>query len=327
MKHPLDLQLEAGLRGDFDEGWRLCQTMNEADPRVAFNKGWYVLRQGNLLEGHKYLDAGRPINVFGNRHIGSSLPIWDGGGRKGQIILLSLEGGFGDQICGVRWARDLAERGARVVVSCAGVLAPILRDAPGVSAIVQHEAALGVYHDYWLPSMSAVVAFGYGYGDLRGEAYLPRTAAPIPGRVGLRWAGNQQFEHEQHRVFPPEMLFDAAASLGAPEYISLQLDEAAKARPNWVAEVPLGNWSETVAALSTCELVITSCTSVAHLSGAMGIPTWIIIPVLGYYLWALPGSVTPYYDSVRLFRQERHGDWDAPFEQIAGNMIPSARAA
>ncbi len=68
--------------------------------------------------------------------------------------------------------------------------------------------------------------------------------------------------------------------------------------------------------ISECELVITSCTSVAHLASSMGIKTWIVTPILPYYLWALPGNKTPYYNNVTLFRQEKYGDWKKPFDKI-----------
>ena len=69
-------------------------------------------------------------------------------------------------------------------------------------------------------------------------------------------------------------------------------------------------------AIASCDLVITSCTSIAHLSGAMGIPTWIIPPVLPYYLWAYPINKTVWYNSVKLFRQKMYGSWNEPFNEI-----------
>ncbi len=311
MTHPLDLQLAAGLRGDFDEGWRIAKGLPQDDPRAMFNRGWYLLRQGKLQEGYRLLDAGRALNVFGNQHIGSTRPIWRGDAVG--TVLLNLEGGLGDQIHGVRWARDVVRCGNRVVVACSPELAPLFVSVEGVSAVVQHEAALGVYHDAWLPSMSAVVALGYEYEDLDGSAYIPRPCGSR-GYTGVRWSGNPVFEHEQHRAFPPGLMFDAVQGRG--RCVSLQRDDGAALRPTWMGEAPLGDWVETARSVSMCDLVVTSCTSVAHLAAAMGVRTWIVVPVLSYYLWALPGDTTAYYDSVRLFRQEIYGDWTEPFEAI-----------
>ena len=78
----------------------------------------------------------------------------------------------------------------------------------------------------------------------------------------------------------------------------------------------LTDWEQTAGAIANLDLVITSCTSIAHLAGAMGVNVWIVLPILPYYLWALPGDKTPYYNSAILFRQKKYGDWSSPFESI-----------
>ena len=306
----IDLQLAAGVRGDFKTGWKIAQQLKKKQPtnkRAAFNRGWYFLQQGKLLEGHKLLDQGRSQDVFGNKHIGSQQPIWNG--EKG-IVLLNLEGGLGDQIKSYRWAFDLQKRGNPVIISCAPELAPMFAEK---FPVVQHGAACSAYHDYWLPSMSAVVPLEYEYEDLKGTPYIERTADPVPGRIGVRWSGNPKFEHEQYRFFPSDLMFDAVEGYNC---VSLQRDKDAELKPEWMEQAPLADWQTTRKSISQCELVISSCTSVAHLAAAMGIETWIVVPVLSYYLWALPGDVTPYYHSVTLFRQEKYGSWEEPFTKI-----------
>ena len=306
----IDLQLAAGIRGDFKTGWEIAQQLEKKQPtnnRAAFNRGWYLLQQGKLLEGHKLLDRGRSIDVFGNRHIGSKQPIWKG--EEG-TVLLNLEGGLGDQIKSYRFAFDLQERGNRVVISCSPELASMFAEN---FPVVEHSAACGVYHDYWLPSMSAVVPFGYEYEDLKGTPYIERTADPIAGRVGVRWSGNPKFEHEQHRFFPANLMFDAVKGYNC---VSLQRDKDAELKPKWMEQALLDDWQTTRKSISQCELVISSCTSVAHLAAAMGVETWIVVPILSYYLWALPGDTTPYYNSVTLFRQKKYGSWKEPFAKI-----------
>ena len=309
-KDLLDVQLDLSLRGDFKKSAQISGRLLKERPdcnRVAFNAGWHALRDGNLLEGHKLLDKGRDEEIFGNKDIGSIKPIWNG--EEG-TVLLNLEGGLGDQIKSYRWAFDLKERGNRVIISCSPELASVFAEK---FSVVEHGAACAVYHDYWLPSMSAIVPFGYEYEDLKGKPYISRTANTISGRIGVRWRGNPQFEHEQYRIFSSDYLFDVVKGY---DCVSLQKDENKEVKPNWMKECDLSTWQKTREAISKCELVISSCTSVAHLSAAMGIPTWIVVPILSYYVWALPGDKTPYYDSVTLFRQEKYGDWSAPFEQI-----------
>ena len=306
----LDIQVEAGLRGDFKKGWEIAQQADPDDNRASFNRGWYELQRGNLQKGHKLLDQGRLEDVFGNRKT-SGTPDWNGG--KG-TVLLNLEGGLGDQIHGFRFAKDIESRGCKVVIACSAELAPIFAEQ---FITVQSEVLGGVYHDYYCPSMSAILPLGYEYSDIKGEAYISRTAEPIPGRIGVRWQGNSKFEHEQHRVFPADLMFEAVRG---SDCISLQRDEGTDLKPSWMPQADVSDWNETRKSISQCEKVITSCTSVAHLSAAMGIETWIVVPILSYYLWALPGNQTPFYNSVTLFRQKKYGDWSAPFDEIKTNL-------
>ena len=109
-------------------------------------------------------------------------------------------------------------------------------------------------------------------------------------------------------------MFDAVRD---QDCISLQKDGEI---PEWMEKPSLETWEETRKQISRCDLVITSCTSIAHLAGAMGTETFIVVPILSYYLWALPVNTTPYYDSVTLFRQEKYGKWEEPFLNIISNL-------
>ena len=320
--HKLDLMLAQGLMGNFDEAKKLGEELAVLEPkdhRAAFNRGWYVLRDGHLLDGMKLIDRGRIEEVFGNGVPNVPTKKWSG--ETNATVLLNLEGGLGDQIHGVRFAKDISRLGNKVIVACSDSLAKIVGQVEGVTAVVHHEAAFGVVHDFWVPSMSAVIPLQLQYGDVDGAAYIPKPDVEKGKkfRIGLRWQGNPQFEHEQHRQFDPKLLFDAVEGVDA-EFISLQRDEGSEHKPEWVKDTCLDSWLNTAAAIASCDLVITSCTSVAHLSGAMGIPTWVVIPILPYYLWAKPGDTTEWYDSVKLFRQPRYGYWTEPFNEVKQNL-------
>ena len=318
----LDLQLAAATVGDFAEGWRLAEKLQTEEPsnhRAAFNRGWYLLRQGQIQQGYQLMNRGRIISVFGNARPNVPTTQWDG--KSKGTVLLNLEGGLGDQIHQVRFAKNIADRGCKVIIACSGPLVSMLHNVEGVTAAVQHEAMPGIYHDFWVAGMSAVVPLGFELNDLNGKPYLPKPSV-IKGtkkRIGLRWQGNSEFEREHHKKFPFDLMFDAVKDTDA-EFISLQRDEGSEARPVWVKEVPLNTWQDTQAAAASCDLVISSCTSVSHLAGAMGIETWVVIPVMPYFLYALDGEKTPYYDSFTLFRQESFDNWIAPFENIKSKL-------
>mgnify|MGYP003332409733 CR=1 FL=1 len=318
----LDLQLAASTIGDFAEGWRLAQKMERETPndcRAAYNRGWYYLRQGQIQKGYQLMDKGRLAGVFGNQHPETQMPEWDGKAKG--TILLYLEGGLGDQIHQVRYARSIAERGNKVVVSCTGALVSLLNEVAGVSAVVQHGAEYGVYHDYWVAGMSAIVPLGFELEDIVGTPYInkPVTIKGHKKRIGLRWSGSKAFEEQHNKLFPAELLFSAVNSADY-EFISLQRDADTELCPPWVKQVPLDSWHETREAIASCDLVISSCTSVSHLAAAMGVETWVVTPIMPYFLYALDGDKTPYYDSMRLFRQETFGEWLEPFVKIAKEL-------
>lgn len=318
MIHPLDMQLAAGLSGDFEKGQEIADELAIKEPknhRAAFNRGWYELRKNNLLDGFKLLERGRIEKVFGNEPPSVPTPRWNG--ESDSTVLLNLEGGLGDQIHGLRFVRELKKRNNTVIVACSGELALLARTVPGVTAVVQHEAAFGIVHDYWLPSMTALIPFEWQYWDIDGSPYIPKPEfnKGKKFRIGLRWQGNPQFEHEQHRLFPPELFFNAVKGHDV-EYVSLQKGPGEEHCPKWVKKAPLDSWQDTSKLVASCDLVISSCTSVAHLSGAMGVPTWIITPILPYYLWAKDGEKTEWYDSVIINRQTTYADWSGVFNKI-----------
>jgi hypothetical protein len=331
VKEPLDLALEAAINGHVDVAEDLLRARPQDDPRVLFNIGWHDLRHGNLQKGMRGLDAGRFIDVYGSKPI-TTKPIWNPSvhNPNGKYILLRSEGGYGDEIINARFAMDIAKLGAKAVVACHPELMSLVSRIEGVSAAVSTAAIYDVHYDYWIPGQSAPHVVGHTFETLSGKPYIaPREdlvkkwSKTIRGKlkVGIRWQGSPKFEHQQHRLFDPEPLFELAKIDGVSLY-SLQRDEGADRLPADSDIVDLSpfltTWEDTAGIIANLDLVITSCTSVAHLAAAMGKPTWVIVPVLPYYVWAYPwgGNTSPWYDSVRVFRQEKYGDWDAPLMKV-----------
>lgn len=317
----LNEQVQVGLRGDFKRGWDIAQELKQIAPhchRAAFNRGWYEMYHGNLLEGFRCLDHGRWEKTFGDQPLPTNKPIYHGEDLQGKHLLLCSEGGLGDEIINVRFAKNFADLGAKVTVTCDPSLKSVFARVPGVSSVVSHRAAPDVYHDYWVPAMSAGSVLEMSYEKLSGEPYftsspefekkwqeiVSRGAPAGTPKIGLRFYGNPKFEHEQHRRFPKEGLIN---TLEGKPWWNLQIEES---------PLPLASWEDTLGLISQLDLVITSCTSVAHASAALGKETWVIVPLLPYYVWAKPGSQSPWYNSVRLFRQKEFGQWDTVFTEI-----------
>lgn len=332
-RHPelIDVQRQANMMGDFETGKRYADILEALDPddhRAAFNRAHHVLSAGRLKDGMALLFRGRMENIFGNPPV-TPLPMWDGKARS--TVLLNLEGGLGDQIHGARFARNIEARGCRVVVSCSPELGFLFRGCAGVSAVVAKRSAQDIFHDCWVPSMSAPLALDMEWKNVDGRPYIyppgigvrvgqrTRWGKDVRLRVGLRWQGNPRWEADQKRLFDPRPFFD---SIYHPDmdFVSLQRDEGSDARPDWVESVPLETWEQTAEVIHNCDLVISSCTSVAHLAAAIGVPTWIIVPVMPYYLWALPGDRSPWYQTVTLFRQKVFGEWFETMQRIGASL-------
>lgn len=319
----LDQQVLAGIEGNFQRGWEIAEELRRTTPscrRAAFNRAWYMMMRGDLLHGLELLDNGRWERVFGDPPLPTTKSIYRDEDLNGKYVLICSEGGLGDEIINARFVKDFADRGAKVTLTCDPGLASVFSRIQGVSSVIGHRRTPEVYHDFWVPAMSAARVLNYTYDKLSGTPYLtPETShvekwknyfyeKKIDAKIGLRFYGNPKFEHEQHRRFPIELLIQA---VGARPWVDLQLESTS---------LPIKTWEDTLAVISLLDLVITSCTSVAHASAAMGKQTWIVVPVLPYYIWALPGEKSPWYQSVTLFRQEKFSEWSSVFDRISQRL-------
>ena len=324
--HPLDIALGHVINGEPHISEQILREQSQDDLRVLFNLGWHEMRHGNLKKGFEHLNYGRFINTFGL----PALPgkIWKDEPLENKTLLFRCEGGFGDQIMNFRFAKRFQEMGARVLVSCAAELKPLFSRHGFIC--VDNEAIMCAHYDYWVPAMSASYVLGMELEDLDGSPFIfptePRKLFSKPNhiKVGIRWSGSPEFEDEQHRRFPPELMI-GLHDIPNTTFYSLQRDE------NLVDGLPFGDmreqmksWDETANIIAGCDLIITSCTSIAHLAGAIGKPTWIVTPIMPYYTWVVPGNTSRWYDSVRLFRQEKYGEWEDPFQKIREELTKLA---
>jgi ADP-heptose:LPS heptosyltransferase len=152
------------------------------------------------------------------------------------------------------------------------------------------------------------------------KTMLPNTGKP---RIGIRWSGSPLFEHQQFRIFPPEKLIDLHRH-SELTFFSLQRDTDTRELPDGVHDLQhvIISWEDTAACIANLDLVITSCTSIAHLSAAMGKPTWVIVPILPYHIWAYGGDHSPWYpETTRVFRQTEFSNWNKCFDNLEQELL------
>jgi hypothetical protein len=351
--HPIDKELSLMLKGEFDEAYQICEELeslgqekildnnNQPHPelwvRHSFNRGWFMLQQGKYQEGSQLLENGRFINVYGNGYLKTAAPIWnpENHSAEGKTIILSLEGGLGDEIIHVRYAKQFKDKGfVKVYVASSPELVSIFKRIDGVDDVIQRDQAHTVAHDYWIPAFSAGWVLGNTFETIDKGNYLSinSTSSEIWDtiikkdkiNIGIRWAGNPKFEHQQFRLFPPKFLTNLN-NYPELQLYSFQKDNNTIDLPNDIIDLQhfLISWEDTLAALSKMDLVITSCTSIAHAAAAIGKPTWVIVPILPYHTWAwgAPNSNTsPYYSTVKLYRQKKAKEWEDTFIELYSDL-------
>ena len=334
--HLIDQQLNLMIRGRFEEAWKLAEeleALDTTDPKAKFNRGWFLINQGNLQEGFKCLENGRALNVYGGGKINTTKPIWDQSNLKGKTVILNMECGFGDQIIYARFATEIWKRGGKCIMCCEKSLHSVFLRIPGVKECITLDQVSKTYHDFWIPGFSASWLFGHEFDTLPNEPYIFARNESVDLwktmlntekiKVGIRWSGSPLFEHQQFRVFPAQKLIDIHKDFSHIQFYSLQRDTDVKELPEEISDLQhlIISWEDTTACIANLDLVITSCTSIAHLASAMGKPTWVIVPILPYHVWAYGGDHSPWYQkTTKVFRQTKFGDWTDTFQKVSDEL-------
>lgn len=295
------------LMGDFTQGWR------------AYGWRW-----------HKPAFALPPALA--------SIPPWTGQVLRGQTLILHSEQGLGDTLQFCRYAGDLVEQGCHVVLAVQPTLVGLLADAFAPHVQVQSVAEPLPTCNYRcalldLPERLGATtepflgASGYLQADpARTAAQAARWQDSPALRVGLVWRGSAQHPNDHRRSLGLTALL-AHLPCG-PQYLSLQIDPTAaellvlQERNDMATLEPSEpDWCNTAAAIRTLDLVISVDTAVAHLAGALGVPTWVLLPFAPDWRWQLQRSDSPWYRSLRLFRQTQPGDWNGVLQEVGQALV------
>lgn len=260
---------------------------------------------------------------------GATDRVWQGEDLNGQSILLYSEQGLGDVIQFARYAPLAARRGAEVVLCCPPPMACLLRRLPDVARVVPNDQDCP-RTDWACSLVDLPRVWGTDLDTIPGDCpYLPMHARPRPllpparqFRVGVVWAGNATHKMDLQRSC---RLDDFAPLLELPgtEFVSFQVGPRAGdlRESGWralVSELPdeAIPFEATADALAEVDLVITVDTAMAHLAGAVGRPVWTLLSFAHDWRWMLGRSDTPWYPTMRLFRQPAPNDWAGVFREV-----------
>jgi Tfp pilus assembly protein PilF len=259
------------------------------------------------------------------------LPPWDGSPLGGRTILLRAEQGLGDTLHFIRYAPLVKERGGRVVLECQAPLTRLLAGCKGVDRILTASSGEPNGADTYAPLMSLPGLFGttpstvpaqvpYLVTDSARTAAWRRELAPLGGfKIGIVWQGNPNYAGDRWRSVPLEQ-FLPLASVPGVRLVSLQKVVGREQLPLASGPIDLGprlaDFTDTAAVMESLNLVIAVDTVVAHLAGALGVPVWLALPWPPEWRWLLGREDSPWYPTMRLFRQRARGDWPDVFARI-----------
>lgn len=291
-------------------------------PDARFSRALVYLEQGNFTFGFADYEHRWDSSDFPGRSIAGTE--WSGENVSGKTVLVHAEQGLGDTIQFARFIPMLSARGARVLFYVQPELATVAASLDGVDQIVPAGSEPPPF-DYYVAVMSLPFHFGTTPASIPADTpYLTAPTVPTADldtllpvsapelRVGLVWAGRPTHTDDRHRSCTLERLLPLA-DIPNVRLFSLQKEPRAEDGEFLNQVVDLGpcltDFGVTATAMSRLDLIITVDTASAHLAGALGRPTWLLLAHRAEWRWALEDETSPWYPSMRLLRQHAQGDW------------------
>ena len=321
--------------GDAERCYLNAMSLDGSHATSRFNLSYLLLRQGRFEEGWRCLEARKLFATLPPHHF---CPRWQGEVLVGKSLFISYEAGHGDMIQFCRFAAVLKAQGAAsITMICHPALKTLFAELEGVDTVISFDAPIPASDwDFWttllsiphyvktrLDSIPAKIPY------LRARAEQARNwpaLLPQDGlRVGLAWKGNPQFENDADRSLPSLDVLAPLWTVTGVNFISLQKgageNEAAQP-PDGLTLLNIGNqlkdFADTAAVVSNLDLVVCVDTAIAHLTGALGKPCWVLLPEYKTdWRWLIDRADSPWYPGImRLFRQPVIGGWAAVVAEV-----------
>lgn len=333
-------------QGRVDEAiarYREAQALQPDYATGFWNEALARLRSGDFAAGWRLYEW--RWKAMGRRRLVRDYaePRWQGNeSLAGRTLFLHYEQGLGDTLQMLRYVPVLADQGARVILEVPPGMATLAATLPGNARVVTEGAPLPPF-ELHCPLMSLPLACGTTLATV--PATVPYLSAPEPARsawrdklgphtrpsIGLAWAGSAgNTSAMRQRSVPFGQLLPLLALQA--EFHSLQVDYRAGDRERLATDgrirdhaADLRDLAATASLIEQLDLVITVDTAVAHLAGAMGKPVWVILPFAADYRWMNGRTDSPWYPTMRLFRQPAFGDWTSVIEAVSRQYCQSAR--
>ncbi|QVN21299.1 tetratricopeptide repeat protein [Burkholderia pyrrocinia] len=341
--------------------WDGAQMMVERairlDPRnmsLVWAVAMLQLLRGDYANGwinHEARWNGSP-ELRGNPH-NLPAPQWTGEPLDGKTVLVWGEQGHGDALQFARFVPAIAERvkreGGKLIYCCFANLLPLLKRSLGdaVECVIPHDLRPLPTFDYHLPLCGVPLMLGIRVEHLPGrtgylwadpektvDMWSSRRTGDAKLKVGLVWSGSRSHQRNPMRSVDPVELAKVLRSIQDVEFYNLQVEADQDVAAAREAGLPLidctsefESFDDTAAFIQGLDLVVTVCTSVAHLAGGLGVPTWVLLDVNPHWVWMTERSDSPWYPNVKLYRQRTYGDWSPVLEQLGQDVRTLASGA
>ncbi len=337
-----------GAQGKLEEAVASYQQALRLKPEYAYlhvNLGMAWLRMGNFEQGWpEYEWRVRDPKEWTQSPLPQ--PTWDGSPLAGRSILLRTEQGLGDTLQFIRYAPLVKAQGGTVLVERAGSLLRLLSSCPGIDRFVPEASNSTESFDLQVPLLSVPRLLGttlatipanipYLFADAELVAKWRQELCSVSGfKIGIAWQCNPKLDAQRGRAAQrsvPLVEFAPVGRLTGVSLFSLQrgagTEQLAQARGQFPIR-DLGSWIDdghgaflaTAAVMKCLDLVVTCDTALAHLAGALGVPVWVALPFSSDWRWLLDREDSPWYPTMRLFRQRQPGDWKPVFERITSEV-------
>jgi hypothetical protein len=305
---------------------RACLLLPE-DPAIHFNLALTLMRAGRLQEGFQEYEWRWKVQQFAEQHRKFPQRLWTGEPLEGRRILIYGEQGAGDAIHFVRYAPLVRAASGEVIIEVLPHLERLIGWMEGEYRVV-NALTKGLEFDLQCPMMSLPQRFGSELDSVPAPArfsipagmrarWMERLNMGKKG-VGVVWAGNPKHPNDKDRSLPADTFLPLTCIPGVQCW-SLQVGPPAAHTPEGMVNLApdLMDFAETAGAISALDLVITVDTAVAHLAGSLGKPVWLLAAYNSDWRWLLHREDTPWYPSMRIFRQRRPGEWGDVVERVA----------
>jgi hypothetical protein len=323
--------------GDPLGGIPFLQRAIQLDPTnvtAQFNLAVAYLLSGNYSQGWAQYEWRWKYEHLAGTLPNYQQPRWHGEDLKDKTILVLGEQGHGDNIQFIRFIGDLTSRGAKVIVAVNNSLVPVIQSIALIAGVFGPDQALPAF-DYWTPIMSIPGIIGCTLDNLSHvQNYLKANDTLVRNwqerlgpktrlRVGFCWSGRRDTWINQHKAMPFETMLDLIKRNPNYEWINLQVDCTPEEEEQLIAAGvqaypgSITSFADSAALIHHMDVVLSVDTAVAHLSGALGRPTWIMLNQFGLdWRWLLDRDSSPWYSTATLFRQPKIGDWNSVTDKI-----------